>query len=104
MQAALTDPNIRIYIDNNQIYAFNADVFVTGSDIDTIFAQLGIDEAGHAFYLGQELTKARLALQLGKNYQQDQPLKWGYLAAPEQAAQRHRVHITTSRRSKENGS
>lgn len=104
MQVALTDPNIRIYIDDEQIYAFNADLFVTGSDIEAIFAQLGIDEASHAFYLGHELTKARLALQLGKNYQQDQPLKWGYLTAPEQAAQRHRVHITTSRRSKENGS
>jgi hypothetical protein len=79
MQAALTDPNIRIFIDDQRIYAFNADVFVVDTNIETIFARLGIDDAGHAFYLGQELTRARLALQLGKNYRQDEPLYWGYL-------------------------
>lgn len=104
MQAALTDPNLRIYIADEQIYVFNADLFVSGTDIEAIFAQLGVDEAGHAFYLGQELTKARLALQLGKNYQQDQPLKWGYLSAVESPARPHRVHLTASRRSEKNNS
>jgi dihydropteroate synthase len=104
MQAALTDPNIRVYVADNKIYAFNADLFVSGVDIEAIFAQLGIDEAGHAFYLGQELTKARLALQLGKNYQQDQPLKWGYLSAAEPLAHHHRVHLTASHRREKNSS
>jgi dihydropteroate synthase len=80
IQAALTDPNIRIYIDGTQIYAFNADHFVAGTDVEAIFQELGIQEASHAFYLGQELTKAELALQLGKNYTQDRPLRWGYLS------------------------
>lgn len=35
------------------------------------------------FYLGYELCKARLALQLGKNYVQDQALRWGYLTEEE---------------------
>ena len=104
MQAALTDPNLRIYIDDSQIYAFNADLWVSGTDIEAIFAQLGINEASHAFYLGQELTKARLALQLGKNYQQDQPLKWGYLSAAELPARQHHVHLTTARRRGKNNS
>lgn len=98
MQTALSDLNIRIFIDDTNIYAFNADLFVVGSDIETIFDQLGIDEASHAFYLGQELTKARLALQLGKNYRQDQPLNWGYLSEPDEAAGQRHVQLTTPRR------
>jgi hypothetical protein len=97
MQAALTDPNFRIFIDERQIYAFNADQFVTGADIETIFEQLGVEEAGHAFYLGHELTKAQLALQLGKNYQQDQPLRWGYLTV-EEARPAHERHVRLTQR------
>ena len=81
VQAALTDPNVRIYIDGTQIYAFNDDLFLAGTDGETIFQELGIQGASHAFYLGQELTKAELALQLGKNYTQDRPLRWGYLSS-----------------------
>lgn len=80
IQAALTDPNIRIYVDGRQIYAFNDDLFLSGTDIEAIFQELGIQEASHVFYLGHELTKAELALQLGKNYMQDRPLRWGYLS------------------------
>jgi dihydropteroate synthase len=98
MQAALTDPNIRIFIDGNQIYAFNADVFAVGTDIQEIFEQLGIDDASHAFYLGRELTKAQLALHLGKNYRQDQPLRWGYLTFEEQPSHGRRVRLTHRRR------
>ena len=98
MQTALTDLNIRIFIDDTNIYAFNADLFVADTDIEAIFDQLGIDEAGHAFYLGQELTKARLALQLGKNYRQDQPLNWGYLSVPDGPTEQRHVRLTTQRR------
>ena len=38
----------------------------------------------HAFYLGYELAKAVTALTLGKNYLQDQALRWGFLTAAEQ--------------------
>lgn len=98
MQAALTDPNIRIFIDGTRIYAFNADRFIEGVDIEDIFGQLGIDEASHAFYLGHELTKAQLAVQLGKNYRQDEPLRWGYLTVKEErpAHERH-VRLTQGR-------
>lgn len=83
LQAALTDPNVRIFVDGTQIYAFNDEHFITGTDGQEIFQALGIDEASHAFYLGQELTKAELALRLGKNYTQDRPLRWGYLSEEE---------------------
>ncbi len=83
MQAALTDPNVRIFVDGTQIYAFNNDHFITGTDGREIFQALDIDDASHAFYLGQELAKAELALQLGKNYTQDRPLRWGYFSEEE---------------------
>ena len=35
------------------------------------------DDSSHAFYLGIELAKAQIALQLGKDYDQDNELKWG---------------------------
>ena len=50
------------------------------NNMSGVLAHRGPDDAGHAFYLGQELTKAELALQLGKNYTQDRPLWWGYLS------------------------
>ena len=83
IQAALTDPNVRIFIDGSQIYAFNATFLSPATMALAIFQELGIEDASHAFYLGQELTKAELALQLGKNYTQDRPLRWGYLSEEE---------------------
>ena len=57
----VTDPNIRIFADADWIYAFNAERFVKGTDINAIFDQLGVDEPTHAFYLGKELMKASIA-------------------------------------------
>ena len=97
IQAALTDPNVRIFIDDQQIYAFNAAHFVEDTDIENIFGQLNIDDPGHAFYLGHELTKAQLALQLSKNYQQDQPLRWGYMTVKEKPSHERHVRLTQRR-------
>ncbi len=40
-------------------------------------------DASHAFYLGFEFAKAQIAVQLGKNYEQDQALQWGHLTRDE---------------------
>ena len=40
-------------------------------------------DPGHAFYLGYEMAKAAIALQLGKQYEQDQSLNWGVLTEEE---------------------
>ena len=45
-----------------------------------IFDQLKIEDASQAFYMGKELQKARLAMQLGKKYTQEAELRWGYLS------------------------
>jgi dihydropteroate synthase-like protein len=93
IHARVTDPNIRIFADADWIYAFNADRFVKGTDINEIFDGLDIQEPTHAFYLGKELMKAAVARGLGKNYRQESPLDWGYLTFAE--PRRERVRITT---------
>jgi dihydropteroate synthase-like protein len=82
MQAKVTDRNFRIFTDRSSIYIFNCDLFVKGADIHSIFNQLGDMNASHAFYLGKELQKALLAVQLGKRYIQEDSLRWGYLSNP----------------------
>lgn len=42
-------------------------------------------DPGHAFYLGYELAKASTALTLGKHYEQDEPLDWGFLTTAEES-------------------
>jgi dihydropteroate synthase-like protein len=92
LHESITDPNIRIFSDADWIYAFNADRFVKGTDINQIFDELGVDEHTHAFYLGKELMKASIARGLGKNYRQESPLDWGYLTFDE--PRRERVRLT----------
>ena len=40
-------------------------------------------DPSHAFYLGYEMAKAITALTLGKNYTQDQALRWGFATREE---------------------
>ena len=95
-QRAVTDPNFRIFTDRETITVFNNERFVRGTDIQEIFARLGVDEATHAFYLGRELAKAKLALVLGKTYRQEGALQWGYLTPPDE---RGPEHVTLTQRS-----
>jgi dihydropteroate synthase-like protein len=92
LHESITDPNIRIFTDADWIYAFNADRFVKGTDINAMFDELGVEEHTHAFYLGKELMKAAIARGLGKNYRQESPLDWGYLTFDE--PRRERVRLT----------
>lgn len=85
MQARIRDRNFRIFADGEWIYVFNSRHFVKGTDVQAIFAQLGVDEASHAFYLGKELQKAATAMQLGKKYVQEEDLRWGYLSRGSQS-------------------
>jgi dihydropteroate synthase-like protein len=91
----VTDPNFRIFADADWIYVFNAERFVRGTDYNQIFAELGVDEATHAFYLGKELMKAAIARGLRKNYRQESPLDWGYMTFEE--PRRERVRLTARR-------
>jgi dihydropteroate synthase len=89
IQATVTDPNFRIFTDADTITVFNDTVFVRGSDLDELFAQLPVTDPAHAFYLGRELMKAKLAITLGKTYRQEGALRWGYLTPPDDRGPKH---------------
>lgn len=89
LQKEVTDPNFRIFTDREFIYVFNNERFVRGTQIQEIFGRLGVDEATHAFYLGKELARAKLAIDLGKTYRQEGRLSWGYLTPADDPVQEH---------------
>lgn len=89
VQRQVTDPNYRIFADRETITVFNREQFIRGTDIQEIFDQLGVTDPSHAFYLGKELAKARLAIALGKTYRQEGQLAWGYLTPPEDPRREH---------------
>jgi dihydropteroate synthase len=93
LQAAITDPNYRIFADGDAITVFNHERFVRGTNIQEIFAQLDVTEPTHAFYLGKELARASLAMTLGKTYRQEGALSWGYLTPADDAKSEH-VQLT----------
>jgi dihydropteroate synthase len=101
LHAEVRDPNFRIFTDRDTITVFNNEIFIRGTDIQVIFSQLGVDEASHAFYLGRELMKAKLAITLGKTYRQEGSLNWGYLTPPDDA---RAEHVKLTQRSKRRGS
>jgi dihydropteroate synthase-like protein len=100
VQAQVRDPNFRIFTDHESITVFNDALFVRGSDIQAIFAQLGVTDPGHAFYLGKELAKAKLAITLGKTYRQEGTLSWGYMTPPDDP---RRAHFKVSKRGGQSG-
>lgn len=89
LQAAITDPNYRIFADRDAVTVFNHERFVRGTDIQAIFAQLDVNEPTHAFYLGKELARASLAVALGKTYRQEGALSWGYLTPADDPTREH---------------
>lgn len=89
LHGQIRDRNYRIFTNTGRIYIFNAEHFIAGTEINEIFEQLDVQEATHAFYLGKELMKAKLAISLGKSYRQEGHLSWGYLAPPEEEDGEH---------------
>jgi dihydropteroate synthase-like protein len=83
----VTDRNYRVFAERGEIHVLNGSVYLRGTDPFELFARLAASDpkidASHAFYLGYEFAKAVTALTLGKNYAQDQALRWGFLTVPE---------------------
>ncbi len=83
----ITDKNFRLFAERGILHIINNDMYLQGTDPFAVFEEMAkrtpID-ASHAFYLGYELAKATTALTLGKNYIQDQALRWGFLNRAEQ--------------------
>ena len=90
----IKDNNYRIFLSDEQLNLIGSQLRLSGKDPFEIFDALDSTgpknlTASHAFYLGYELSKAMTAMQLGKNYVQDESLDWGHLTVPE--TNRHRL-------------
>lgn len=87
LAARVTDRNYRVFAERGEIHVLNGSVYFCGSDPFEVFERLAAADprldVAHAFYLGYEFAKAVTALTLGKNYNQDQALSWGFLTVPE---------------------
>jgi dihydropteroate synthase len=82
----ITDRNYRLFAEDGQLHVLNALGHLKGGDPFELFEEMHAQQpldASHAFYLGYEMAKAMTALTLGKNYVQDQALRWGFLTRPE---------------------
>lgn len=79
----IRDPSYRIQLSEAGIHVYNRDGMTTAEDPYTLFAQLASlqNDAPHAFYMGVELARAQIAMQLGKRYIQDEELDWGAAVA-----------------------
>lgn len=98
LAAQLRDPNYRIYVTQGEIHLIASNLHLHGTDPFEVMAALqtagpngGLPknlDPSHAFYLGYEMAKAKIALTLGKSYTQDEALDWGLATEPEQ---RHRL-------------
>jgi dihydropteroate synthase-like protein len=86
LAARIVDRNFRLFAERGLLHVLSGAMQLEGTDPFVLFEQMRqrqeIDPA-HAFYLGYEMAKAVTALTLGKNYTQDQPLRWGLLTVPE---------------------
>jgi dihydropteroate synthase-like protein len=88
LASRVTDRNFRLFVERGLLHVFNGQMFLQGSDPFVLFRQMAEREQidpSHAFYLGYEMAKAVTALTLGKNYMQDQALRWGFLTMQEES-------------------
>ncbi|MGR9086687.1 MAG: DUF6513 domain-containing protein, partial [Gammaproteobacteria bacterium] len=78
LAAQIKDPSFRIQISPEGLHIFSREGFHSAVDPFDLYPKLGVEhDGGHAFYLGVELARAEIAWQLGKRFNQDQPLQWG---------------------------
>jgi len=85
LASAVKDRNFRIFAEDGKIHVINSEVHIEGEDPFELFAKMGGLDPSHSFYLGYEMSKAITALTLGKNYVQDEALRWGFLTKEEKS-------------------
>lgn len=85
----IRDNNYRLFAQQDKLHLVSAGLALSDTDPFRLFEALleqpqsdNVD-VSHAFYLGYELAKARIALTLSKQYNQDQSLDWGILSEVE---------------------
>ncbi|WP_244816599.1 DUF6513 domain-containing protein [Caballeronia sp. Lep1P3] len=78
LAAAVRDPNFRVQVSAQGIHVYNREGHRIATDPFALYPQLRLEaDGGHAFYMGVQLARAEIAWQLGKRFDQDQPLDWG---------------------------
>lgn len=94
LASEIKDHNYRIFAAAGQVHLLGGKQLFSDEDPFEVFDALmdsqpkNVDPS-HAFYLGFEMCKAMTAVQLGKQYTQDQSLDWGFLTVDE--IDRHRL-------------
>lgn len=88
LAADIRDHNYRIFAEDGEIHLLSNQLHLHDKDPYSLLDQLLTRrpnhlDASHAFYLGYEMSKAKTALLLGKNYEQDEALSWGFLTEEE---------------------
>lgn len=86
LAARVADRNVRLFAERGAIHVVSSEMQLSGDDPFALFAEMSQRttlDPSHAFYLGYEIAKAMTALTLGKNYVQDQALRWGHLTREE---------------------
>ena len=81
MAAAISDANFRVFAEESGLHLMNRNGHWSGTRPFDIFktalrSNPEID-AGHAFYLGYEMARAEICRLLGKQYTQDDALRFG---------------------------
>ncbi|QDV64807.1 DUF6513 domain-containing protein [Crateriforma conspicua] len=105
LATTIRDTNYRIFADDSLIHLVSSGLHLSDRDAFAMFDALlksprgDSMDPGHAFYLGYEMAKATIAMQLGKQYEQDRALYWGMLTVEEDA---HRIERTARRRKDSN--
>jgi dihydropteroate synthase-like protein len=87
------DNNYRVFATEGKVHVVSRDLHLADADPFALMQRLLTSgpngqspkhlDASHAFYLGYEMCNALTALSLGKQYQQDEALDWGFLTRPE---------------------
>jgi dihydropteroate synthase-like protein len=89
----IKDANYRIFVAGGEVHVVSHDLHLQNVDPFSLFEELrqsgpagglprNLDPA-HSFYLGYEMCKAATTIALGKQYQQDESLNWGFLTRAE---------------------
>ena len=88
LAAKIRDRNYRIFAAGDKVHALASEKHWADEDPYALFEKMmaATDkpiDASHAFYLGYDMAKAVTAMTLGKQYRQDQALRWGFLTREE---------------------
>ena len=103
LAAEIKDNNYRLFAHDETLHVVSRELHLSDKDPFRLFDDLMQREIadnvdpGHAFYLGYELAKAKIALVLGKQYNQDRELDWGLLTQTEDM---YRIKRSNRHRSK----